>query len=246
MAPETPTASLRSLTKRRRIYLARHGEVSYYHPDGKVVADPDTLPLTERGRAQAGQLGRALRRIVFDKVIHTGVIRSLETARIAADDPLVSFEECSALREITPGEIGHLGERTLLEELVYAFERAHHHEACFARGERFDTFYGRISHAIESLVAQPWQTLFLVGHSGTNRAILSWVVHGGLKALGGFEQDPGCLNIIDLDVAEGGIHGRYLRLVNHTPFAAIKDYARRTSLETIFVNRPGVPNLDRN
>ena len=246
MAPETHFAFLRSLAKRRRIYLARHGEVSYYQPDGKIVADTDALPLTKKGRVQAERLGLALRGIVFDKVIHTGLMRTLETARIALDDPCISLEERSALREINPGNVGHLEEQNVLEELVYAFEHAHLPEARFARGELFDTFYERISDAIESLVAQPWYTLLLVAHSGTNRAILSWAVHGGLRTLGGFEQDPGCLNIIDLDVTEQGLRGRYLRLVNHTPFAAIKNHTRRTSLETMFVSRPGATELDRN
>ena len=37
---------------RRRLYLMRHGSVSYFTPDGKPVP-PDTVPLNETGIAQA-------------------------------------------------------------------------------------------------------------------------------------------------------------------------------------------------
>ena len=43
---------------RRRLYLMRHGAVSYFTADGAPV-DPDAVPLTEEGRAQAEAAGHS-------------------------------------------------------------------------------------------------------------------------------------------------------------------------------------------
>ncbi|HEY2734460.1 MAG TPA: phosphoglycerate mutase family protein, partial [Polyangiales bacterium] len=58
------------LPARRRIYLMRHGDVTYVDASGDTI-DPDTVPLNERGRAQASAAGRefAAQAIRFDRVI---------------------------------------------------------------------------------------------------------------------------------------------------------------------------------
>ena len=40
------------MSERRRIYLMRHGAVSYFDDDGRPVPE-DSVPLTAEGRAQA-------------------------------------------------------------------------------------------------------------------------------------------------------------------------------------------------
>lgn len=54
-------------SRRRRIYLFRHGDVSYVDDRGNRVADSTRVPLTDWGREQASLTGKALAKIPFDR-----------------------------------------------------------------------------------------------------------------------------------------------------------------------------------
>ena len=43
--------------QRRRIYLMRHGNVTYFDESGRPIL-PEAVPLNEQGRAQAEAAGR--------------------------------------------------------------------------------------------------------------------------------------------------------------------------------------------
>ena len=73
----------------------------------------------------------------------------------------------------------------------------------------------------------------MVGHGGTNAVILAWVTRGGLAGLSAFEQDAGCVNIIDADVVDGEIVRRMLRAVNLTPYNLAKHEHYLTVAERI-------------
>ena len=76
-----------TLHKRRRIYLMRHGSVTYFDADGKPHL-PEQVPLNEQGRVQATAAGRvfAHEKITFDRVIVSGLPRTVETAnRVLAE-----------------------------------------------------------------------------------------------------------------------------------------------------------------
>ncbi|HET9938184.1 MAG TPA: histidine phosphatase family protein, partial [Gaiella sp.] len=82
---------------RRRLFLMRHAEVSYFRPDGSPV-DPAAVPLNEDGIIQAHAVAEAFREIELDRVITSGLPRTLETARIVA--PGAVPESWPELREI--------------------------------------------------------------------------------------------------------------------------------------------------
>ena len=67
--------------RRRRIFLMRHGSVTYFDDAGKSRL-PESVPLNEEGRAQADAAGLALRAagVRFDRVIVSGLPRTVETA----------------------------------------------------------------------------------------------------------------------------------------------------------------------
>jgi phosphoserine phosphatase len=67
---------------RRRIYLMRHGAVSYFE-NGRPVP-PHTVSLTEEGRAQAQAAAHVLAGVTLDRVVTSGLTRTVETARIVA------------------------------------------------------------------------------------------------------------------------------------------------------------------
>jgi len=223
---------------RRRVYLMRHGDVRYYDDNGIRVAEPDLVPLTELGQKQAAAMGHALEDIDFDRVVCTGLLRTVQTAEaIVAGREGVEMEIIPELREIKSGNVP-LNRDQALSDMVYAFERATEPGMRFAFGEPLADFYGRISKAAEELLTQDgWTTMLIAAHGGVNRAIFSWLTGAGLAGLGRFEQDTACLNIFDLDVVDGKLDKYFLRLLNWRPDEPWRLNDRRTNQERYFSQR---------
>ena len=59
------------LPTRRRVYLLRHGDVSYF-PEGRPVP-PEEVPLNDEGRLQAHATARALAEVPFDRAISSEI-----------------------------------------------------------------------------------------------------------------------------------------------------------------------------
>ena len=224
---------------RRRIYLLRHGEVDY-GVGGAGVADVDLVELTEKGQRQAVLLGEALADITFDFAAHTGLIRTKQTLAGALAGRDLAVQEIASLREIRTGKFAELSPERIEAEFIYGFETAHLPEARFAGGYAFADFYERVAYGVLYLLARPdWTTALLAAHGGTNRAVLSWVTHGGPEGMAAFEQDTGCLNVIDVDVVDGDIIRRFVRAVNYTPYDPIKNGKYLTNMELYRHGRSG-------
>jgi len=224
---------------RRRLYLMRHGDVAYYDSNGIRVAEPDLVDLTERGREEAAAMGEELKHISFDRTFCTSLKRTRQTAELALGGrPDVALEEVPVLREIKSGNGPMLTREQALSDMVYAFDRAHEPGMAYAYGEKFTDFYDRVSSGIETLLLRDdWETMLLVAHGGVNRAIFSWATGAGLHGMGRYEQDTACLNILDVDVEDGRIGKRFLRLVNWRPDELWRTNERRTSTERFFASR---------
>jgi phosphoserine phosphatase len=211
---------------RRRIYLLRHGEVDY-GVGGAGVADVDLVELTEKGQRQAVLLGEALADITFDFAAHTGLIRTKQTLAGALAGRDLAVQEIASLREIRTGKFAELSPERIEAEFIYG-------------GEAFADFYERVAYGVLDLLARPdWTTALLAAHGGTNRAVLSWVTHGGPEGMAAFEQDTGCLNVIDVDVVDGDIIRRFVRAVNYTPYDPIKNGKYLTNMELYRHGRSG-------
>lgn len=209
---------------RRRIYLMRHGAVSYF-ANGRPVP-PRTVPLTDEGRAQAQAAAGALADVTFDRVVTSGLPRTLETARIVA--PRIEPEAWPDLREIEPGRLADLTDPEA------AFQRAFQGvvpvDAVFLGGETIGELLDRVLPAVSRLLADDsWDALLAVLHGAVNRAILSLALTGERMFLGNFEQAPGCINILDVD-DEGWI----VRAVNVTPYDLVHGGARTTTMEELW------------
>jgi probable phosphoglycerate mutase len=210
---------------RRRLYLMRHAEVSYFSEDGTPV-NPAEVPLNEEGVAQAHAVAAALEGIELDRVLCSGLPRTLETAGIVA--PGVAAEPWPDLREIQGGKLSEIPPDVLEREFVHAFRGVIPNDARFLRGESVGELFDRVLPALERLVADPgWNTALAVLHGGVNRALLSYALTGERMFLGHFEQAPACVNVLDL--GEGGEW--IVRAVNVAPYDLLHLSHRSTTME---------------
>ena len=203
----------------------RHAQVRYFEG-----LDPEHVVLTEAGRAQAEAAARALHGVTFDRVVTSGLERTLETARIVA--PGVEVESRYELREIVSGEIRGLPPDEVQAMMNAAFRGVVPLETRFLGGESIGALFDRTLPELDRLLADAsWDVLLLVLHGAVNRAILGHALTGDRVFLGGFEQSPGCINVLDV-----GADGRWIvRAVNHTPYdPAHADAPRSTTMEQLW------------
>jgi len=210
---------------RRRLFLMRHGEVSYFQEDGKPV-DPTTVQLTPDGVAQARAASDALRGIALDRVITSGLPRTLQTAAIVA--PGVEGESWPELREIQGGRLSEIPLDAIEHEFVNAFRGVIPNDERFLRGESIGELFDRVLPALERIVADgSWNTSLAILHGAVNRAILSYALTGERMFLGHFEQAPACINVLDL-----GDGGEWIvRAVNVAPYDLLHLAHRQTTME---------------
>ena len=203
----------------------RHGEVSYFGADGRPV-DPSTVPLNEEGIAQATAVAEALRTVELDRVVTSGLPRTLETAAIVA--PEAEAESWPELRELQGGRLSEIPPDLLEHEFVNAFRGVIPNDARFLRGESIGEFFDRVLPALDRLVADDtWHTALAVLHGAVNRAILSYALTGERMFLGPFEQAPACINVLDL-----GDDGHWIvRAVNVAPYDLLHLAHRQTTME---------------
>lgn len=219
---------------RRRVYLMRHGHVSYVDPEGMPV-DPKTVLLTEAGQAQALAAQKLLREIEFDRAMCSGMPRTRQTAKIVLGERDISLEDNDGFVELSGGRLSQVAPEEREAAFVYGLERADSEGERFAGGELFASFEKRITATFDELILQPdWKRLLLVCHDAVNRMILSHVCGAGLAGIASFEQDMACINVIDIDVIDGRVERCLIKAVNITPYNTTKDGMYHTSLEEVF------------
>jgi broad specificity phosphatase PhoE len=218
-------------TERRRIYLLRHGDVSYFDERGKPFR-PATVPLNPEGRLQAEAAGRVLADVPLDRAVSSELLRSTQTASLIAAGRALRLETYPEFREIEPGRLADIPTDAVEQAFLLAFSGGIDRGTRFLAGETFGSLVDRVLDALRRLLDDPgWRHLLLVAHGGVNRTILANALGLELKGFGAFEQDPGCINILDVDDA-----GRWLlRLVNYTPYNPAKKGIELTTMEALFL-----------
>ena len=203
----------------------RHAAVAYF-VDGRPVR-PDTVTLTPAGLEQARAAAAALAGVRLDRVLTSGLRRTLETAAIVA--PGAEPESWPDLRELESGRLADFAEDELERAFVTAFKDIVPEEARFLGGETIGSLYDRVLPALERLLADPaWDAVLAVLHGGVNRAILSHALTGGRTFFGNLEQTPGCINV--LDAGEDWV----VRAVNVTPYDLAHRRGRATTMEELW------------
>jgi broad specificity phosphatase PhoE len=238
-------SALPGTTGRRRIYLMRHGFVDYTSEAVRKARDPKVATLTPRGEEEARAAGVALSEVHFDLALYSGLPRTRQTAEIVlAEHPnapkLEVDERFGELRSGTYMDF-HSAEH-LAAVMTFTFEQAGEPGAEFLPGgEKFADALVRGRAALRDLLMRPgWATALVVAHEVMNRMLLADVIGAPLGASAGFEQDTGCINILDFDMVpdESGegtrIERGVIKAVNLTPANYLKNGMNLRSLEAIF------------
>ena len=215
---------------RRRIFLMRHGDVAYFD-EGRPLR-PEDVPLTPKGKEQARAAREALAGIHFDRVITSGLPRTVETARIVA--PGADPESWPELREIESGRLDDIPEDELEQAFSSVFKDVVPEDRRFLAGETVGSLLDRVIPAVERLFEdRDWDIVLAVLHGAVNRAILSYALTGGRMYLGNIEQSPGCINV--LDVGDDWI----VRAVNTTPTDLAHRGSRLRTMEELWAEFKG-------
>lgn len=219
---------------RRRIYLMRHGEVSYFDADGRPV-DPRHVSLTDAGRRQAAAAAELLAGVSLDGALCSGLLRTEETARIVLGERELSLRHEPRFKEVKAGRLAAVPAAMREQAIGCAYDRAEQPQACFMGGERWSELQARVLAAWDELFSDDsWLTLLLVAHDAVNRVLLAHVSGAGLAGLKAFEQDPACVNIIEVDVEAKRAQRAFLRAVNLAPYDPARPASHLTVMEKVF------------
>jgi broad specificity phosphatase PhoE len=156
-----------------RILLARHGE-TVFNVEGRWQGQSDS-PLTERGLAQARELGRALSTEAIAAVYSSDLGRATQTAQEVAT--LHGLEVCPdvRLREIDTGGFTHKGAAEI--DLEYPGQRAVWAKTpAGMRMPNGETLLEAQTRALaffaERMPSHADQTIVVISHGGIGQAIL--------------------------------------------------------------------------
>lgn len=223
----------------------RHGFVDYSSDEVRRSGDPTIARLTEQGEAEARAAGLALKDVHFDVALCSGLLRTEQTASIVLSEHNCppDLEVDQRLEELHSGAyIDFESAEQLAATMTFLFEMAGEPGATFLDGgEKFVDAMSRIEDGLLALIArQNWHTALIVAHEGVNRLILAWAIKASLGSSAAFEQDTGCINIIDFDLVPDQtgenvkIERALIKAVNLTPINYLKRGMNLRSLEAIF------------
>ncbi len=181
-----------------RLFLIRHGQVVNHH-ERRYNGHHD-VDITEHGVEQMVRLRDALRGEAFGAIYSSDLKRSLKGAAIIGAPLGLEPSPVEELRELALGR----WEGLTREEAVKKFpEEASFTFADLATskvqgGENLIDLRERVLPALNEIIsANSGNPVCIVAHGGVNRVVLSDAMGLDLENFFRFEQDYGCLNIID-------------------------------------------------
>jgi probable phosphoglycerate mutase len=172
--------------------------------------------------------------LTFDRVIISGLPRTKETALLVLAEMTQALEPVvdPQLREMEGGRIpSALSGEALRQAFGTALDRSAAEETRFLGGESVGSLLDRLLPRLDALRADPsWDVILLVLHGAVNRAVLSYLITGERRYLGGFSQAAGCINVLDVGPEKDDV---VMRLMNYSPIDVLQAATRQTTLEEL-------------
>ena len=167
-----------------------------------------------------------------DRIVTSTVPRAAESGAILGAGLSLSPVPDDGFDELKPGDLSRIPVEDLERTIVHAYRNASQKDARFFGGEAFAAFATRVDRALARLWVDPdWTTAAIVSHDPVNRLLLANSLGLGLAGLAAFEQDAGCINIIDFSEDDAP---PIVRLVNATWEDPAKSGSRETGLTRFY------------
>jgi len=180
-----------------RIYLARHGQTDW-NLQGRTQGGMD-IPLNATGREQARKLKERLSGVRFDAVYASALSRSRETAEIVHGQTPITTLPGLGERRFGKFEGRLTNDPETGAELQRRMWIA---DDSLDGGESLNALRDRVRAAIDVIRKQhPSGSVLIVGHSYTNRIILSILFGLTIDQMQSFDQSNDELYSIELDSA---------------------------------------------
>lgn len=174
----------------KRLYFIRHGE-STFNSNHAWNGSSD-MPLTAKGRAQAKQAGMEAKKegLVFDIIISSPLSRALDTAKIVASELGYPDDNIVISDRFVEREFGKLeGRRDLVAGTKYFIDESAIDP--YDGVEKLTDLQKRMDDFLAHLHTLPHDTILLIGHGGSGRALRRAILQEPLgkrgKALGNAE-----------------------------------------------------------
>ena len=152
-----------------KVFMIRHGE-SETNRNGLWTGWLD-VSLTEKGRAEAVQVGKMLSKINFDKIYASDLSRAKVTAEIAL--PSCEYETVSALREVN---VGNIAGKPLNLVKDSDKERLRKDGYRIFGGESRDEFGNRVRAFMNTLEGEDCENIAVFSHAGVLKKALDIVL----------------------------------------------------------------------
>ncbi|MDE2937420.1 MAG: histidine phosphatase family protein [Chloroflexota bacterium] len=182
------------------LILVRHGETDA-NRQGILMGSIGGPSLNDTGRAQAAEIGEALK---AEPVVHlytSPAWRARETAEIISQTVAVPFSEVDDLREIDVGRLEGLTQAEVWENFG-AHSLEWERDPATARhpgGETLEELQARAWNVVQELSAKhPYETVVVVSHLFAILAIVTVVLEMPLRHFRRIRLEPGAMARIDM------------------------------------------------
>jgi alpha-ribazole phosphatase len=178
------------------LFLLRHGHIDT-GPEMFFVGQTD-FPLSRVGRQQAESWQYIFKDIIFEEIISSDLVRCTETAGIIAAGRNQEIRIFPDLREINLGQWERFSVSRIKDQYPKEYEERGSHIDTYRPpgGESFLDLQKRVLKVFLPILENYHQHTLIIGHSGVNRVILSYLLNIPVRDIFGFAQDYGALNII--------------------------------------------------
>lgn len=153
-----------------KILLIRHGETTGDLEDRYGGFYDDHL--TEKGRSQLSETAKKLKGVDVEIIFSSSLMRAKESAEIINKVLQTEVVFLDGLRERNYGVLSGLTKTEALEKYPEVVELHNDYNNTDPEGESFVDFNNRVLRTFANIIDKPYQTIVILGHGGSIKAIL--------------------------------------------------------------------------
>ena len=153
-----------------RIILARHGETTE-NSQKRISGNSNTAKLNKTGYEHAKKMNEIFKTHKIEAIFSSPLTRAVETVKPLAKSLKLKIQPTEELKEFDFGIFD--GEKQKDEAEEFLLKRKKDINFKFPEGESYKDVLKRVKPFLEKLQKNSYKMVFLQGHGGVNRCILS-------------------------------------------------------------------------